>query len=351
MAGAGPGGLGIDVDASALAVGEVHAVVRPRGEGKTGSLRALAHDARRAGLRIGWGAAWPDQDPPPLWHWRPVLRAVGSSVTGGDRTDLVTAAEAVITALESSALDLVLLDDVDHADPASLVVLEALIRQLPAIPVRLVLSATDVAILQRVGAFPPVAWGAPPSAHRSTPAGSDEASLRRQGDYWAVSRGASVAMIGHRRGLDYLAALLRRPGEEVHVSELAADVVGGQGVATLDTRALAACRQEWAALTADLDEAETNHDSAKAAMLRHRLGRLEASLSEAVGRNGRPRRIGDPAERARVNVTRALRSAIAQIEQADRVLGRHLDAAVRTGTFCSYRPDPAARLAWTVAER
>lgn len=46
----------------------------------------------------------------------------------------------------------------------------------------------------------------------------------------------------------------------------------------------------------------------------------------------------DDVERARVNVTRQLRSAIGRIEDHQRELAQHLRTAVRTGRRCGYRP-------------
>jgi hypothetical protein len=65
-----------------------------------------------------------------------------------------------------------------------------------------------------------------------------------------------------------------------------------------------------------------------------------------VGLGGRDRSTASNAERARVSVTRAIRSAIERIGEQNPALGTHLDAAIRTGTYCSYRPDPRAPMAW-----
>ena len=66
---------------------------------------------------------------------------------------------------------------------------------------------------------------------------------------------------------------------------------------------------------------------------------LVAQLSAAYGLGGRPRRAGDPAERARSTVTWRIRDAIGRIEREHEELGRHLRAAVRTGTYCRYAPE------------
>ena len=42
--------------------------------------------------------------------------------------------------------------------------------------------------------------------------------------------------------------------------------------------------------------------------------------------------------------------AIARIGEHHRELGEHLNHAVRTGTYCTYAPDPGAGAAWTSTE-
>src|SRR5262245_12831532 len=51
-------------------------------------------------------------------------------------------------------------------------------------------------------------------------------------------------------------------------------------------------------------------------------------------------------ERARVRVTRALRSTLDRIELAHPPLGRHLRSTVRTGRSCAHEPDPRLPVEW-----
>lgn len=51
-------------------------------------------------------------------------------------------------------------------------------------------------------------------------------------------------------------------------------------------------------------------------------------------------------ERARLSVTKALKSAVKRIAVHDPVLGLHLEHSIRTGAYCSYAPDPASRIVW-----
>ena len=65
---------------------------------------------------------------------------------------------------------------------------------------------------------------------------------------------------------------------------------------------------------------------------------LAREIARGVGLGGRERRAGGAAERARTNVERRLRGAIAKIAETLPALGAYLERAVRTGTFCSYEP-------------
>jgi non-specific serine/threonine protein kinase len=56
----------------------------------------------------------------------------------------------------------------------------------------------------------------------------------------------------------------------------------------------------------------------------------------------------DDAERARVNVTKRIRAAIAAVAEHDPRLERHLRGAIRTGVFCSYAPAPEATASWSL---
>ncbi len=148
---------------------------------------------------------------------------------------------------------------------------------------------------------------------------------------------------------------MTRHGEEIHVSELyagrtgdAARIGASRGDAAVDESARAAYRARLAQLDRDLADAEADND----------LGRVERvalerdALLDELRRNfdvkGRARRLGDTSERARKTVRARVKDAIADIEQADPVLGAHLRDAVRTGTFCSYQP--AEPTSWTVRE-
>ena len=63
-------------------------------------------------------------------------------------------------------------------------------------------------------------------------------------------------------------------------------------------------------------------------------------LARATGLGGRARKAGSDAERAPLNVTRAVRKVVRKIQADCPVLGVHLERSVQTGLFCAYQPDP-----------
>ncbi len=64
-----------------------------------------------------------------------------------------------------------------------------------------------------------------------------------------------------------------------------------------------------------------------------------AELQRSLGIGGRARPMRDAPERARQAVRARIRYALRSIADEDPTLARHLEASIRTGTFCSYRPE------------
>lgn len=188
----------------------------------------------------------------------------------------------------------------------------------------------------------------------SGPATADVITMRREGDVWTVRQGSIVVRLPNSRGLTYLAELVRNAGQDVAavhlVSLLAASNrsaavpdpdlhTGGASDVVLDATARSAYRRRLRELDEEIDEATSWHDPERRAGLEVERDFLVRELAAAVGLGGRPRRLGSEAERARVNVTRAVRTAIRRIADQAPELGATLDAAVRTGTHCRYDPD------------
>ena len=106
----------------------------------------------------------------------------------------------------------------------------------------------------------------------------------------------------------------------------------------LDTQARNAYRHRIEALRSQADEAIECGMFERAEAIQAELDQLVAQLAKAFGLGGRDRRASSAAERARLNVTRAVRAAIAKLAEALPEAGAALDRHVRTGLYCSYTP-------------
>jgi hypothetical protein len=116
-------------------------------------------------------------------------------------------------------------------------------------------------------------------------------------------------------------------------------VDSGDSGEALDEQARRDYRRRLESLREQLEEAQERHDSAGAEAAREEIELLSTELSRAFGIGGRPRRTGSNVERARVNVQRRLKHAVERIAQECPAAGKHLEWALRTGSFCAYRPD------------
>jgi tetratricopeptide (TPR) repeat protein len=194
-------------------------------------------------------------------------------------------------------------------------------------------------------------------------------AFRREGEYWTVIYEGSVVRLRDSVGLRYLSRLLANPGREFHAVDLeveehrdaraapgrgrrpASDELGvrpdlGDAGEMLDATAKAGYKARLEDLQVELGEAESFNDPAREAKVREEIDFIASELARAVGLGGRDRRAASHAERARLNVTRAIRASMRNLARANPALGRHLSSTIRTGRYCSYTPDPRAEIDW-----
>lgn len=167
--------------------------------------------------------------------------------------------------------------------------------------------------------------------------------FRRQAAVWVVGFGETQAMLPDSKGLRQLRLLLESPGDEISAADLSALADGepreiGRGEPVLDREALTAYRKRLRALERLLAADEDALDEVQRERVRQEHDVVARELARQSGLGGRTRRLGSPQERMRVNVTRTLRAAIAEIEAVCPALGGHLARSVATGSYCRYRP-------------
>ncbi len=188
--------------------------------------------------------------------------------------------------------------------------------------------------------------------------------FRREGEYWTIAYQGTVCRVRDTLGLRYLASLLRSPHRQIHVLELVASVEGpienaaaeernpaalaqvgvhvsrlGDAGEILDSQAKAAYKRRLEELREEREEAQACNDSERVARVRGEIDFLTEEIMSGVGLGGRDRRAASAAERARVNVTRAIKAALQRLSAHHPALGLCLSRTINTGTFCSYTPD------------
>jgi CheY-like chemotaxis protein len=168
--------------------------------------------------------------------------------------------------------------------------------------------------------------------------------FRREGDFWTLSFEDKVVRVKDAKGTRFIARLLSKQGEELHVLDLAEldrlPIGPAAREAVLDASARASYKRRLRDLEDEIALADEIDDIAAAERARAERDAIVAELASAYGLGGRPRKaLTDPIERARKAVTERIRTTISRIETVHPPLGRHLRRSVRTGTYCSYSPE------------
>jgi pimeloyl-ACP methyl ester carboxylesterase len=200
-----------------------------------------------------------------------------------------------------------------------------------------------------------------------------EGIFRKEGEFWTIASRGEIFRLKDVRGLAYIAYLLGQPGEEFHVLSLASRTGGKQSEADelaepaaeeqaaqsdltvgrmgdagemLDAQAKTAYRRRTADLREQLEEARELNQLELVDRLEDEIETLGRELSRAVGLGGRDRRAASASERARINITRAIKIALERIAEHNPALATLLTGSIRTGTFCSYTPDSRLPASW-----
>jgi uncharacterized membrane protein len=206
----------------------------------------------------------------------------------------------------------------------------------------------------------------------------EQAMFRKEGEYWTVSYGGKSFRLKDTRGVGYIAHLLRHPGTEFHVLDLAGGIAGhredepsqahslprgdedlekagihigslGDAGEMLDDQAKVAYRRRLSELREELEEAKEQGKVERAEQAEQEIDALTRELSRAVGIGGRNRKAASASERARQSITKAIKSVLERIASSDIVLGDLFAGCIKTGNYCSYEPGSDFTIAWEFA--
>jgi hypothetical protein len=179
---------------------------------------------------------------------------------------------------------------------------------------------------------------------------TNRATLRPEGGTWHIQYNGTDVHVPDLKGLWHLRELLARPHQPVAALSLIG-ASSDEPLPTADTgpvldrEALRQYRQRLAELDDELDAAALRRDGKRQAARSAERQALIEELKRATGLGGRPRRSGSPAEKARVNVTRTIRHAIAELAPRAPDVAAHLEESIATGVECCY--EPKVDIVWT----
>jgi tetratricopeptide (TPR) repeat protein len=200
-------------------------------------------------------------------------------------------------------------------------------------------------------------------------AGDRVAVLVPNGENWEVGYAGRTISLKASKGLAYIYRLLQHPNQEFHALDLLSGpgtnfvpesatsetsstdstlTIGRLGDAgeMLDRKAKQDYKRRLSELNEELEDQRERGNSARAAEIESETAFLIREISRAVGLGGRDRRAGSAAERARLNVTRAIKTALQKISEHQAELGEILERCVRTGLFCCFMADPRVPMTW-----
>src|ERR1700737_4952756 len=204
--------------------------------------------------------------------------------------------------------------------------------------------------------------------------------FRKESEYWTGGYGGNAFRLKDTRGLGYLTHLLRHPAIEFHVLDLFGGIASrredeirqsvqgltrgaedlekagihitglGDAGEMLDEQAKVGYRRRLSELREEFEEAKEFGNVERAEHAEKEIDALTRELSRAVGLGGRNRRAASASERARQTINKAIKSVLDRIAQSDATLGEIFSRCIKTGTFCSYQPDPDFPVAWEFAQ-
>ena len=205
------------------------------------------------------------------------------------------------------------------------------------------------------------------NGHRASAKSKVTGEFRREGEFWTIVYRGATFRLKNAKGLHYIAYLLARPGQRIHIHDLIQAVEGsainwrairaeaenleivreiGAALPRLDAQARSEYRTRLRDLQAELGEAERMNDLGRSDHIRTELEMVTRELTASSGLGGRGRTESGSAERARGLVGKNIRSILQKIRQENPALGRYFVAAITTGNYCAYQPEPDQPISW-----
>ncbi len=165
------------------------------------------------------------------------------------------------------------------------------------------------------------------------------AKFVNQGDLWELSYDGETVMVKDAKGLHDIAKLLQEPEKQLHCTALMGTTLDIESAEIVDDRAIKEYKAKIASIQSELVDAEAIGHTDKTERLRMEYDQLIEHLYQVTGLGGKSRKTGSSLEKARSAVTWRIRTTIKKIDSIHPRLGKHLSNSIKTGTYCSYKPE------------
>ena len=173
-----------------------------------------------------------------------------------------------------------------------------------------------------------------------------KARFMNQGELWELTYDGESIMMKDAKGLHDIAKLLLEPEKQIHCTALMGTTLDTDSTEVVDDRAIKEYKSKINSIQIEIQDAEAIGYAEKADQLRIEYDQLIDHLYQVTGLGGKSRKTGSSLEKARSAVTWRIRTAIKKIDSSHPRLGKHLANSIKTGTYCTYKPETTHH--WTL---
>ncbi len=199
--------------------------------------------------------------------------------------------------------------------------------------------------------------------------------IAKEGDIWTITFQGNASRLRDMKGMKYIATLLQYPDRNFAATELVnlaeyqpresskqkqkrtrvdALELGLRETTNLGDRGEAADQKTLSQLEGRLAEIQKEKEEANELQnwetreeLEDEEEKLHQYMRQTLGLWGKSRRSGSHADKARINVTRAIKRVLDKIRKQDERLAAYLESTIKTGYQALYTPDPNNPVFWT----
>lgn len=176
---------------------------------------------------------------------------------------------------------------------------------------------------------------------------SSSPSFFIQDGIWEIGYKNKTIMQKDAKGFHDIHKLLSQPQQEFHCLDLMnAGVDESNSIASIDSKANAQYLKRIKELQIEINDADELNQVEKIPMLREEYDAIIDHLSKSVGIGGKVRKMNSTVEKTRSAVTWRIRNTIKKIELIHPELSNHLSKSIKTGIYCSYKPE--ITIHWTL---